>query len=59
MSTRQENLNAAADALAAELAALTSTKDLERAALAARLIQQLRELAAEESAPFEIETREQ
>lgn len=58
MSTREENLNAAADALAVELAALSNTKDLDRAAKAAELIKQLRALAAEESGPFEIESRE-
>jgi hypothetical protein len=58
MNTREENLNTAADTLAAELAALTNTKDLERAKRAAELIKQLRDLAAEESAPFEIESRE-
>ena len=58
MTTREENLNTAADTLAAELAALTSTKDLDRAAKAAALIKQLRDLAAEESAPFEVESQE-
>jgi hypothetical protein len=56
--SREENLNIAIDALAAELATLTNTNDLDRAAKAAALIKQLRELAAGESAPFEIESRE-
>jgi hypothetical protein len=58
VATREENLTTAADTLAEELAALARTSDLDRATKAAALLKQLRDLAAEESAPFEEESRE-
>ena len=58
MASRKENLNTAIDALAAELGALTSTKDMVRAGKIADLIKKLKELAAAEDHPVEIESRE-
>jgi len=57
MATVEQNLQTAIQTLSEELARVTCTKDMDRVAKITEQIEKLRKLAAEESAPFEIEVR--